>query len=461
MISDPRKKESEQVASDLIDLILSRVHSYCTADPLADLTSRNKLEPYFEGSKEQFRVMSYNVMAHSLSHHNLENIKPFEERYLKWEYRSSLFLKEIRYYDPDILCLQEVDKDDNTIAAALQDDYHIFYKSRTGDKGDGCMTLIKKSKYDIIERHFIEYFRDPNDPILNRDNVCIITVVKPKEGETKDLFFIANTHILFSDNRGDIKTAQVTLALKALKKLSQAERFRGYHHHFFYMGDFNLLPNSGIYELLSKGRFDFREQRCNLLTGQKLGALKNVDKFRSIEDFLIANINHYRYDSRNIENKRELLLQWLLYLKRIDVDVRVPVNDEPCQIGFVINDPPPEEINPLDESIYCLETDLRLLSTYGNFQKFYYGLKHQPFPSQFYLPKYSTYEPVYTCRTINSLMTVDYIWFSSASSNGNRKLRVRSVYEVPSYHKVKRVFYYPNRIFPSDHFSLIADFELL
>lgn len=55
------------------------------------------------------RVMTYNVLANSLiTKENVKQFMEFELKYLEWNYRANLILKEIDYVAPDILCLQVI-----------------------------------------------------------------------------------------------------------------------------------------------------------------------------------------------------------------------------------------------------------------------------------------------------------------------------------------------------------------
>lgn len=51
--------------------------------------------------------MTYNVLANSLiTKENIKQFIEFEQKYLEWNYRANLILREIDYVAPDILCLQ-------------------------------------------------------------------------------------------------------------------------------------------------------------------------------------------------------------------------------------------------------------------------------------------------------------------------------------------------------------------
>jgi protein angel len=56
--------------------------------------------------------------------------------------------------------------------------------------------------------------------IYNKDNVSVFAVLKNKK-IANQIVIVANTHILFNMNRGDIKIAQVKQILNALSKLEE------------------------------------------------------------------------------------------------------------------------------------------------------------------------------------------------------------------------------------------------
>lgn len=59
---------------------------------------------------------------------------------LKWSYRLELLLREIEYWSPDILCLQEIDHPLDFENFLKPRGYEGDYASRTGGRADGCLT---------------------------------------------------------------------------------------------------------------------------------------------------------------------------------------------------------------------------------------------------------------------------------------------------------------------------------
>jgi len=455
-VQNPETKET--ICENILNSIIDRAYSYLDGQPLPKLLSRNQLvSPYSKSNHNTFRFMSYNILADSLRHkHEEVNRPPYETKYLDWQYRAPLLISEIKAYNPDILCLQEVDVDNTTLQENFHEKYHIYYTKRTKDKLDGCMTLVKKDKYQVIEAHYLEYFHDANDPVLNKDNVCMILVLQPVNSLDDSLLIVANTHLLFNTNRGETKVAQIYLALKACSDL--AFKYKKRDVHIIYAGDFNSIPQSAIYEFIRRGEFDFREVRGNYLSGQKLGGFVNTKWHRSLGDFLVANVNKYRYNDRGKEEKLDALKAWLCHLKKINLIFRES-KGELQKIEYDFQDMN-LEFDPRQNESWMLWNDFYMMSAYGNFQKFYYGLQHKKHRSEVNYPNYSTYEPLYTHRTAETLLTVDYIWYCSRYSQKGKKLKLTSLYELPRLDQGLKVHVFPNKTYPSDHLSLVADFEI-
>jgi mRNA deadenylase 3'-5' endonuclease subunit Ccr4 len=78
---------------------------------------------------------------------------------------------------------------------------------------------------------------------------------------TNQILFVATTHILFNQNRGDTKLGQVLQITRALQKLQEVYGNRYFNQESFktvtiFAGDFNAIPCSGVYKLLTEGSLD-------------------------------------------------------------------------------------------------------------------------------------------------------------------------------------------------------------
>ncbi|TPX30834.1 hypothetical protein SmJEL517_g05704 [Synchytrium microbalum] len=217
---------------------------------------------------------------------------------LNWEYRKEILLQEILTYNADVVCLQEVEMSqyEEYFRDQLQQhgDYEsVFWpKSRARTMSeyerrgvDGCATFYKASKFSLVEKHLIEFqqiamqrpeFRKTDD-ILNRvmikDNIAVITLLELKETGSRVL--VTNAHLHWDPTYKDVKLVQTAMLMDELQRVVNIYASLPSRHPthqyiansparmpIIVAGDFNSLPNSGVYEFLSsahvsQGHVDF------------------------------------------------------------------------------------------------------------------------------------------------------------------------------------------------------------
>ncbi|NXG78060.1 ANGE1 protein, partial [Baryphthengus martii] len=229
----------------------------------------SKNGPLFE-----FRVMSYNILAQDLVEQGLDLYPHCHPDILNWSYRLPNLLQEIQHWDPDVLCLQEVQE--NHYREQLEPTFKemgfaCFYKRRTGTKTDGCAVCYKHSRFQLITLSPVEYFR-PGVDVLNRDNVGLVLLLQPLLPEGLDLqaispLCVANTHVLFNPRRGDIKLAQMALLLAEIDKV--AKTTEGSYNPIILCGDLNSVPDSPLYKFIRNGELSYHGLPAWKVSGQE------------------------------------------------------------------------------------------------------------------------------------------------------------------------------------------------
>ncbi|NXY65958.1 ANGE1 protein, partial [Callaeas wilsoni] len=221
------------------------------------LEQASKNPPLFE-----FRVMSYNILAQDLVEQGLDLYVHCHPDILNWNYRLPNLLQEIQHWDPDVLCLQEVQENhywEQLEPTFKEMGFACFYKRRTGTKTDGCAVCYKHSRFQLISLSPIEYFR-PGLDVLNRDNVGLVLLLQPVLPEGLGLqavspLCVANTHVLFNPRRGDIKLAQVALLLAEIDKIARTTE--GSYYPVILCGDLNSVPDSPLYKFIRNGELSY------------------------------------------------------------------------------------------------------------------------------------------------------------------------------------------------------------
>ena len=136
-----------------------------------------------------------------------------------------------------------------TVSFSLVLDYHGVFKKRTGQQSDGCAVFFKEATFELDKVELIEYQR--NSGILNRDNIGMVLLLKPKlVGATKQLC-VATTHLLFNPKAGEIKLAQLCLLLAEIYKLTSNGC------PILLCGDFNMRPLCPLYAFIEQGALDY------------------------------------------------------------------------------------------------------------------------------------------------------------------------------------------------------------
>lgn len=109
-----------------------------------------------------FTVMSYNILSqtHLQTHKTL--YADHDVTALNWPHRLSRISREITDIAPDILCLQEVERDHLSEIGDKLSALHFneaLYKKRTGNQIDGCAIFFNSHKFQLMESHSVDYFQ--------------------------------------------------------------------------------------------------------------------------------------------------------------------------------------------------------------------------------------------------------------------------------------------------------------
>nr|XP_057946834.1 protein angel homolog 1-like [Doryrhamphus excisus] len=224
-----------------------------------------------------FTVMSYNILAQDLLEANMELYKHCRLEVLDWDYRCNVLLEEIGRWEPDILCLQEVQEnhyDTHLCPVLTQMGYNCAYKKRTGNKTDGCATCYRNNRFSEVSVTLIEFFR-PEIELLDRHNVGIVLLLRPrvrqgsKVSAMGSLLCVANTHLLFNPSRGDVKLAQLAIMLAEIDSVVASWKAKGEHCNVVLCGDFNSVPHAPLYRLVTTGELYFQGVPAWMVSGQK------------------------------------------------------------------------------------------------------------------------------------------------------------------------------------------------
>ncbi|GAB1285880.1 Protein angel homolog 2 [Apodemus speciosus] len=220
--------------------------------------------------KFDFSVMSYNILSQDLLEDNSHLYRHCRRPVLHWSFRFPNILKEIKHFDADVLCLQEVQEDHygTEIRPSLESlGYHCEYKMRTGRKPDGCAICFKQSKFSLLSVNPVEFCRR-DIPLLDRDNIGLVLLLQPKiPRAASPSICIANTHLLYNPRRGDIKLTQLAMLLAEISNV--AHRKDGSSCPIVMCGDFNSVPGSPLYSFIKEGKLNYEGLAIGKVSGQE------------------------------------------------------------------------------------------------------------------------------------------------------------------------------------------------
>jgi CCR4-NOT transcription complex subunit 6 len=196
---------------------------------------------------------------------------------LKWKARSAALLRDIDSLAPDVLMLQEVDEYSTFWAPQMQQrGYTGVYKKRTelsGPKKDGCALFWLEERFALEASLEVEHNaladglpeRPPGAPLradgdgdaldartrLERD--CVGLVAQLLSRATGTRLVVGTTHAYWDPALADVKLAQSGHMLRRIAEFRRecCARTGAASMPVLFGGDFNSLPDSDVYALLT------------------------------------------------------------------------------------------------------------------------------------------------------------------------------------------------------------------
>ncbi|XP_061600309.1 protein angel homolog 1 [Cololabis saira] len=433
-------------------------------------TSEPALIPFEAKASMDFSVMSYNILAQDLLELNQQLYVHCPLEVLDWDYRCALLLAEMEKWAPDILCLQEVHENhyyEQLHPALSQMGYTCVYKRRTGTKMDGCATCYRSSRFSEVTVTKLEFFR-PETELLDRHNVGIVLLLRPLVGqgaaakEHGPPLCVANTHLLFNPRRGDVKLAQLGIMLAEIDATVKSCKAKGEHCNVVFCGDFNSLPNMPLYQLITTGELYFQGLPAWMISGQedlsykpschKLFAPLWPGSLGITDNCQYASVNDI-FDSQS--QKSEKCRYSHDFMKRLRCCPAALVRPEGLELIHGVTDKTPDALK--ENQHYD--------------QRFRHSIRHRLDLES--VQKHAFQDSV--SQDITTLHSeggaaVDYIFYSpkriltpkqkSRENSASEGLKLVGSLSLLSEDVLWSMGGLPNHVFPSDHLSVVARFQL-
>ena len=184
-------------------------------------------------------VMSYNIRQ--------DTTTDIEER--DWDYRKGLLVDHIKEQSPDILCMQEVQKNQNTYIDNSLTDYNVIWYSRKVDNSqEGLSIAYKKDKFELISEDMFWLSPTPNKESKGFGamflRICVHAVLKNLE--TNDEISVYCVHLEVTSESSRQKEIEMIVDRVKKEKTGNASR------HFIVCGDFNTTKKSDCYATIAE-----------------------------------------------------------------------------------------------------------------------------------------------------------------------------------------------------------------
>ena len=237
---------------------------------------------------DQFRVISYNMLADSYRHF-WDHIFPYcEPETLRPENRLQLCRQEVDTFNADILALQEVDAiwyKEYWQPQFETDGYSCCFTQKASDSGEGCLLLFRKEAFQLLELTELPLSQGPRSGVVqvpDGDEVTRLSSTDSAVGallgrlpELEDIFprlgtvaqlallrshdgerliLVCNTHLYYANYARHIRVLQVALILTEAEAITKrVEEEYGQQPALLFLGDLNSEPDTAAIALLQKG----------------------------------------------------------------------------------------------------------------------------------------------------------------------------------------------------------------
>lgn len=228
---------------------------------------------------KSLRICSYNILAdyYADTETGRQQLFVYCPQYaIDIDYRKQLLIKELLGYNADIMCLQEVDYKvfDLDLIPFLSEQCNMNgVHDKKGTTPEGLATFYRTDRFELIESHGLnigesvksqEACKDLfaklqyNDQLVLRltDRSTTLQIVLLKSREFSEKYFVvANTHLYFHPDADHIRLLQIGISMILVEDFIKKfkEKFSTNDISLIFCGDFNSVPECGIYKLMTEG----------------------------------------------------------------------------------------------------------------------------------------------------------------------------------------------------------------
>ena len=305
------------------------------------------------------KVTSYNILASKFLFRWLYGV---ESKFADFTYRSKNVLKELEYYNSDIVCLQEVDNYDNFYQLNFEKlGYETIFKMK--DKigrykllpGVGAVLGFKKDKYELIDHKSMIYDNFDKD-ITNTGIEGIFALLKSKK--TGGLFLVSSTHTHWQSDEDFVQYGQMTCLMHHITKFLLEKKLE--EIPIVICGDFNVKPFSNVIKYMKKEKPTLNNVKAGwFCKSPKEKVLSLWQKYPNPYKFLSAyedqsNKGNYLAEYTHFHRFHKAVIDFIFHTENIKLKA---IREMPTRAA--LGDHAPNQIFPSDhlriEAIFALK----------------------------------------------------------------------------------------------------------
>jgi mRNA deadenylase 3'-5' endonuclease subunit Ccr4 len=231
---------------------------------------------HLENSHSVFSVLSWNLL--SPKYCTMRKFPHMQQDYANWNHRRKFIMNEVLFYEPDIVCLQEVESDD--YVEYFEPLFHaagyagLYDKKKHDYIMDGCATFYKTSRFERVAHESLHYnavhFDDCEQTFYGSSrhvaracrfdvHVNLAQIITLRNKQTRAHVRIVNTQLVADPLFSDAKLLQAALLVDRLTQLDKNRTMKRRRMPNIICGDLNSVPTSAVVQYLVSGKIHKRE----------------------------------------------------------------------------------------------------------------------------------------------------------------------------------------------------------
>ena len=188
------------------------------------------------------KVVSYNILV--------EHYAPIGKPILKdvkWEDRRDQLVERMVSLNPDVICLQEVEKFDSIAEKMSQKGYTGLFSKRNNEEEEGCAIFYKTHLFQEVT----------SQPFFFNDGTGrLVLMAKLQTHDGKSIFNVLNAHIMYLD-----ETDNTQIEINATQQFASTLT-----NPTIIGGDFNVPPQSEYLSPFYKAGFQDAHKKCDKIS---------------------------------------------------------------------------------------------------------------------------------------------------------------------------------------------------